>query len=55
MKKIIRCFALAVVLMTAALAHGPSVPPDPWDGVGPCVCNRFWCAVGWPSCFLLAQ
>ena len=55
MKKIIRSLALAVVLMTAALAHGPSIPPDPGDGVGACVCGAFWCIIGWPPCFALAN
>ena len=55
MKKIIRCFALSVVLLTAALSHGPTIPPDPDDGAGVCVCSPFWCAIGWPPCFALAQ
>ena len=55
MKNIIRCLALSVVLMTAALAHGPSMPPDPWIETGTCVCGAFWCIIGWPPCFALAN
>lgn len=33
MKKII-----ALLYVTAAFAHGPTLPPDPWVGSGNCVC-----------------